>query len=78
MKISKNFSHRNLDCMFRIMILIYGEKKNEKKYVSKFMQDNMKDSMIIINLTKNRIWQQVQKIKLKIVLIITDFIRSNN
>ena len=77
MKISKNFSHRNLDCMFRIMILIYGEKKNEKKYVSKFMQDNMKDSMII-NLTKNRIWQQVQKIKLKIVLIITDFIRSNN
>ena len=64
--------------MFRIMILIYGEKKNEKKYVSKFMQDNMKDSMIIINLTKNRIWQQVQKIKLKIVLIITDFIRSNN
>ena len=53
------------------------KRKKMKKYVSKFMQDNMRDSMII-NLTKNRILQQVQKIKLKIVLIITDFTRSNN
>ena len=53
------------------------ERKKIKKYVSKFMQANMRDSMII-NLTKIRILQQVQKIKLKILLIITDFIRSNN
>ena len=76
MKVSKNFSHRNLDGLFRIMLLTYGEKK-KKKYVSKFMQANMRDSMII-NLTKTRILQQVQKIKVKILLIITDFIRSNN
>lgn len=53
------------------------ERKKIKKYVSKFMQANMRDSMII-NLTKIRILQQVQKIKLKILLIITGFIRSNN
>ena len=53
------------------------ERKKIKKYVSKFMQVNMRDSMII-NLTKIRILQQVQKIKLKILLIITGFIRSNN
>ena len=52
-------------------------RKKIKKYVSKFMQANMRDSMII-NLTKIRILQQVQKIKLKILLIITGFIRSNN
>ena len=76
MKVSKSFSHRNIDGLFRIILLTYGEKKI-KKYVSKFMQANMRDSMII-NLTKTRIMQQVQKIKLKILLIITDFIRSNN
>ena len=53
------------------------ERKKIKIYVSKFMQANMRDSMII-NLTKTRILQQVQKIKVKILLIITDFIRSNN
>lgn len=76
MKVSKNFSHRNLDGLFRIMLLTL-ERKKIKKYVSKFMQANMRDSMII-NLTKIRILQQVQKIKLKILLIITGFIRSNN
>ena len=30
MKASKNFSHRNLDGLFRIMLLTYGEKKNKK------------------------------------------------
>ena len=35
-------------------------EKYEKKYVTKFMQDNLKNSMMI-NLTKNRFLQQVQK-----------------
>ena len=51
MKLSKKFSHKNLDGMFRIILLIYVGKKNTKKHVSKFMQDNLRNS-IIVNLTE--------------------------
>ena len=37
--------------------------KNMKKYLSKFMKDNLRDSMIG-NLTENGFLQQVQKIEL--------------
>ena len=43
------------------LILIYD--RTMKKYQLKFMQDSLKNFMII-NLTKNRFLQQVQKIKL--------------
>ena len=42
--------------------MIYGGKYSTKKYLSKFMYDNLKDSMIV-NLTENRFLQQVQKIE---------------
>ena len=38
-------------------------KKNTQKYVSKFMQNNLKNPMIV-NVTKKRFLQQVQKIEL--------------
>ena len=34
----------NLDGMFRLILLIYG-KNNMKKYVSKFMQNKLRNSM---------------------------------
>ena len=40
--------------IFRLVLLIYRE--NMKKYVSKFMQNNLRNSM-----TKNKILQHVQK-----------------
>ena len=46
--------------MFRL-ILIYD--RATKNYLLKFMQDSLKNFMII-NFTKNRFLQQVQKIKL--------------
>ena len=61
MKLSKNCNDINLDGMFRLILLIYGEKNT--KNVSNFMQDNIRDSMIV-NLTKNIFLQQVQKIEL--------------
>ena len=44
---------RNLDGIFRLILLIYGE--NMKKYVSKFMKKNLRNSM-----TKNRFLQHVK------------------
>ena len=48
--------------VFRIILLIYGEK-DTNKYVSKFIQDNLGNFMIVI-FTKNRFLQQVRKVKL--------------
>ena len=50
----KNINDRNLDGIFRLMLLIYV--KNMKKYVSKFMQNNLRNSM-----TNNRFLKHVQK-----------------
>ena len=61
MKLNEKSTHRNLDDMFRLILLIYG--RNLKKIMAKFMQDNLKNSMIV-NLRKNRFLQQVQKIEL--------------
>ena len=48
MKLSKKSSHINLDGIFGLLLLIYG--RIMKQYVSKFMQDNLSNSMIV-NLT---------------------------
>ena len=53
-KLSKKINNRNLDGIFRLTLMIY--RKNMKKYVSKFMLNNSRNSM-----TKNRILQHVQK-----------------
>ena len=45
--INKKINDRNLDRIFRLILLIYW--KNMKKYVSKFMQHILRNSM-----TKNR------------------------
>ena len=58
MELSKKFSHRNLDGIFGLTLLIYG--KNMKKRVTKFNLGNS----IIVNLTSDRFLQQVQKIEL--------------
>ena len=50
----KKINDRNLDGIFRLILMIYG--KNMKKYVLKFMQNNLRNSM-----TKNRFLQHVQK-----------------
>ena len=47
--------------MYRLILLIYGE--NTKQYLSKFIYDNLRSSMIV-NLPENRFLQQVQKIEL--------------
>ena len=57
MKASKNFNDRNLDSIFRLILVIYG--KNMIKYVSKSKQDNLRNSMTI-----NRFLQEVQNIEL--------------
>ena len=44
-------------------LLIYEEKHSTKKYLPKFVYDNLKDSMIVI-LIENRFLWQVQKIEL--------------
>ena len=44
-------------------LLIYEGKYSKKKYLSKLIKDNLKDSMIV-NLTENRFLQHVQKIEL--------------
>ena len=49
----KKINDRNLDGVFNLMLLIYGE--NMKKYVSKFMLNILRNSM-----TKNR-FLHVQK-----------------
>ena len=54
MKSSKKINDRNLDGIFRLILLIYGE--NMKKYVSKFMQNILRNSM-----TNNRFLKHVQK-----------------
>ena len=61
MKFSKKFSYRNLDGMFRLILLIYGRIMRE--YLWKFMYDNLKYSMIV-NLTKSRFLEHFQKIEL--------------
>ena len=52
MKATKNFNDRNLDSIFRLILVIYG--KNMIKYVSKSKEDNLRNSM-----TKNRFLQDV-------------------
>ena len=49
--------------MFRLILLIYLAKYAKKKHLSKFMQDKLRDS-IIVKLTENRFLQMVQKIEL--------------
>ena len=49
MKLSKKIRHRNLDGMFRLLLMSYG--RIMKKYLSKFMQENLRNSSIV-NLTK--------------------------
>ena len=44
-------------------LLISEGKYSKKKYLSKLIKDNLKDSMIV-NLTENRFLQHVQKIEL--------------
>ena len=44
-------------------LLICEGKHSKKKYLSKLIKDNLKDSMIV-NLTENRFLQHVQKIEL--------------
>ena len=60
--ISEKFSHRNLDDVFRLILLIYGRIMKET-YMSKFMLDNLRNSMII-NLKQNRLLQQLLKTEL--------------
>ena len=55
----KKCNHRTLNGMFRL----WGKIQNE--YLSKFMYDNSRDSMIV-NFTENRFLQQVQKINSQI------------
>ena len=43
-KKKKKMNDINLDGMFRLILLIYG-KNNMKKYVSKFMQNKLRNSM---------------------------------
>ena len=64
MKLIKNFSHINLDGIYRLILLIYGRIMKKKKiyiyiYISKFMLDNLRYSTII-DLSRNRFLQQVQ------------------
>ena len=54
MKLSKKKYDRNLDGIFRLILLIHG--KNMKEYVPKFMQNILRNSM-----TKSRFLQHVQK-----------------
>ena len=60
--IREKFSHINLDDVFRLILLIYG-RIMKKRYMSKFVLDNLRNSMII-NLKQNRILQQVLKTEL--------------
>lgn len=41
-ELGKKFSQRNLDAMFRLILIIYGEK-DTKKYITKFMLDNIRN-----------------------------------
>ena len=50
----KKINYRNFDGIFRLILQVYG--KNMKKYVSKFMQNTLRNSM-----TRNRFLQHVQK-----------------
>ena len=47
--------------MFRLILLIYD--RIMKNYLSQFMRDNLRNS-IIVNLTKKRFLQQVRGIEL--------------
>ena len=49
MKLCRKFSYRNLDDMFRLILLIYGEKN-----VSTFTQDDL--NCRIVNFTKKQIF----------------------
>ena len=53
--------YKNIGVM--LGLLIYEGKYSKKKYLSKLIKDNLKDSMIV-NLTENRFLQHVQKIEL--------------
>lgn len=48
--------------MFRLILMTFGQE-DIKYYVPKFIQDNLRNS-IIINSRKNRFLQQFQKTKL--------------
>ena len=60
MKLSEKFSDRNLDDVFKLILLIMEELI---KNLSKFKQDNLRNSMIV-SLRKIRFLQQVKKIEL--------------
>ena len=53
--------YKNIGVM--LGLLIYEGKYSKKKYLSKLIKDNLKDSMIV-NLTENRFLQHVRKIEL--------------
>ena len=61
MKLSKEFSYKNLDGIFSTILLIHG--RIMKKHLSEFTKDNLMKSMIV-KLRKNRFLQQPQKIQL--------------
>ena len=61
MKLSKEFSYKNLDGIFSTILLIHG--RIMKKHLSEFTKDNLMKSMIV-KLRKNRFLQQPQKIEL--------------
>ena len=45
MKLNKKLSHGNLDGMLKLTLMIYG--KNMKKYLLKFMLDNLRNPTIV-------------------------------
>ena len=57
----KNAFKKHLNGVFRSILLIYGG--NTKRYQSNFLQDNLRDT-VIVNLKEDRFLQQVQKIEL--------------
>ena len=61
MKLSKEFSYKNLDGIFSTILLIHG--RIMKKHLSEFTKDNLMKSMIV-KLRKNRFLHQPQKIEL--------------
>ena len=61
MKLSKEFSYKNLDGIFSTILLIHG--RIMKKHLSEFTKDNLMKSMTV-KLRKNRFLQQPQKIQL--------------
>ena len=62
MKLSKNFNDRNLDGIFKLILLIY--RKKYEKICVKIYVGYFKELRDIVNQTKYRFLQQVQKTEL--------------